>query len=94
MNRWYVYILRCADGRYYVGHTENVPERVRAHNHGKAATFTRLRRPVTLVHSEAAPTEPDAMRRERQFKKWSRAKKEALIAGDLDLLRSLSKSRE
>lgn len=94
MKAWYVYILRCADGRYYAGHTENVPQRVQIHNDGRAATFTRSRNPVTLVSSEAARTEADAMRRERQIKKWTRARKEALSADDPDLLRSLSKSRD
>ena len=88
-----VYILRCSDGSYYVGSTEDLQERVKAHNEGEAAKYTYMRRPVRLVWSEAHDTESAAVRRERQIKKWSRAKKEALMAGDLGRLRELSRSR-
>jgi putative endonuclease len=89
----YVYILRCSDGSYYVGSTCNLEERLRAHNEGRAATHTSEHRPVCLVYSEALPTEEEAIRRERQIKGWSRSKKEALISGDLERLKVLSKGR-
>lgn len=88
---FFVYILQCADGSYYVGHTQNVEQRVEAHNAGRAAEHTSIRRPVTLVYSEEVKSEPAAVQRERQLKGWSRAKKAALIAGDMDTLKALSK---
>ena len=94
MNPFWVYILRCADRSYYVGHTQSVAQRIEAHNAGRAALHTSLRRPVALVYSEPAPDEVTAVQRERQIKRWTRAKKEALIAGDKTLLKKLSKRRQ
>lgn len=90
---WDVYILLCSDSSYYVGHTEDLKERVRAHNEGRGAKFTFSRRPVRLVWSEPHDTERKAVQREGQLKRWSLAKKEALIAGDLLKLKELSKRR-
>ena len=91
---WFVYILRCSNGAYYVGCTQNVDVRVRAHNEGRAAAFTRRHRPVALIYTETVETELDALRREKQIKGWSRAKKEALFTGDLERLKDLSKSHD
>ena len=88
----YVYIVRPSDGSYYVGHTRALDERLQAHNQGKAARYTFSRRPVTLVYSKAAESERGAVRREVQIKKWTRAKKEALIDEGTERLKSLSKS--
>ena len=88
-----VYILRCVDGIYYVGSTSDVPGRVAAHNAGCGPRFTACRRPVTLRYSERFDTMDQARKREVQIKKWSRAKKEALIAGDLDALHNLSRRK-
>jgi predicted GIY-YIG superfamily endonuclease len=85
----YVYILRCADGVLYVGETHELERRMDRHNHGRAGQFTRGRGPVQLVYSEPHADRPAALRRERQLKHWTRAKKEALIAGDLALLKRL-----
>jgi len=90
---YYIYILLCADNSYYVGSSEDVAERVRAHNQGAGAEYTKNRRPVTMVYSEAFTSRNAAIQRERQLKKWSHAKKEALIIGDLAKLKALSKSR-
>ncbi len=90
---YHVYILRCSDQSLYVGHTTNVEARVRAHNMGLGATHTSNRLPVELAYSETHPTRLAAIRRERQLKGWTREKKEALIRGDLDLLRILSRRR-
>jgi predicted GIY-YIG superfamily endonuclease len=88
----FVYILRCSDGSYYVGSTrESLEERVAEHNSGFYGGYTMGRRPVLLVWSQDFDRFTDAIAAERQLKGWSRAKKEALIAGDLDLLRILSK---
>lgn len=88
-----VYILRCSDGSYYVGGTDDLSARLEAHNAGRAAAWTAKRRPVTLVYREPQPDEQSAIRRERQLKRWTRAKKEALIAGDTCRLHHLSRRR-
>lgn len=85
----FVYILRCGDGQLYVGETSDVEQRIAAHNTGAASRFTARRRPVSLVHSELLPTRREALARERQIKRWTRAKKQALIAGELALLKRL-----
>lgn len=89
----YVYILRCGDGSLYVGTTRNLSVRVKAHNDGRGAAYTFKRRPVRLIYSETFISEDQAIRRERQLKSWSRAKKEALVADDLHSLKRLSKRR-
>ncbi len=89
----HVYILQCADGSYYIGTTQDLATREKAHNEGGGAKHTFLRRPVSLVYSEALPTLDTAVQREHQLKRWSRAKKAALIAGDIDRLKALSKRK-
>ena len=84
------YILRCADNKLYVGSTTNIEERLKRHNAGYASEFTHLHRPVELVYKEDYDTYQEAFKRERQLKKWSLAKKEALIAGDIERLKELS----
>ena len=79
---YFTYILKCSDGSYYVGHTEDLDMRVKAHNEGRAAAYTRARRPVVLAYSETHSSLSAAVSRERQIKRWSAAKKEALIRGD------------
>ena len=78
----FVYILKCADGSYYVGCTNDLQDRERTHNEGYGAEFTASRRPVRVVSSESRECWPAARIREAQLKGWSRAKKDALIAGD------------
>jgi predicted GIY-YIG superfamily endonuclease len=90
---WYMYILKCCDGSYYTGHTNFLEERIRKHNAGQAAKWTAHKLPVRLVYKEAYQTEQQAIRRERQIKKWSHQKKEALISGDFKTLKILSKSK-
>lgn len=76
----FVYIVRCADGTLYTGWALDVQARLRAHNAGRGARYTRARRPVTLLYSESVPTRGDALRRERAIKGWPRARKLALCA--------------
>jgi predicted GIY-YIG superfamily endonuclease len=90
---YYVYILRCADDSFYVGYARDPSERAAAHNSGQGAAYTFKRLPVELIYSETHATRLDAIRRERQLKRWTRKKKEALIQGDLARLRALSKRR-
>jgi putative endonuclease len=89
-----VYILRCADGSYYTGITQKpVESRVWEHNAGVAKSYTSTRRPVELVFAEPFERIVDAIAAEQQIKRWSRAKKEALIARDYGRLRELARNR-
>ena len=92
MSFW-VYTLRCRDGSYYIGHTDNLEARLGAHHAGVVEGYTKLRLPVRLVYSEEAQTRIVALERERQLKRWSRAKKEALAKGNLERLKWLSRSQ-
>ena len=88
----HVYILRGADGSYYVGLTHRAPdERFDEHNAGMYSGYTSKRRPVELVWAEEFPVITDAIAFERQVKGWSRKKKDALIARRYDLLPELSR---
>ncbi len=83
---FHVYILHCADGSYYTGHTDNLEARLAAHQCGNIPGYTETRRPVELVFTEELPSRADALGRERQIKGWSRAKKEALIKQEWEKL--------
>lgn len=83
---FWAYLLRCADGTFYSGHTDNLEARLAAHQRGALPGYTKSRRPVVLVWSEEFATRDEAFRRERQIKGWSRAKKIALISGDWNAL--------
>ncbi|MCI0335621.1 MAG: GIY-YIG nuclease family protein [Planctomycetes bacterium] len=87
---YFVHILECCDGSYYVGHAADVSARFVVHCSGKGPSYTANRLPVRLVYEESFTTLNEAVRREKQLKGWSRAKKESLISGDLTRLRSLS----
>lgn len=76
----YTYIIKCADGTYYTGWTNDIRKRLAAHNSGKGAKYTHARTPVELVHLEVFETKQEAMSREVAIKKLSRKQKEALIA--------------
>ncbi len=90
---FHVYILRCDDGSLYVGSTDDLELRLHRHNEGRGAQFTAQRRPITLAYSESHPTRLDARRREAQVKRWTTAKKEALIAGERAKLHGLAQRR-
>ncbi len=85
----FVYIVRCADGTLYTGYARDPHEREKVHNSGRGARYTAGRRPVCLVHSEAFESQGDALKRERQLKCWSRARKETLVAGNFEDLKRL-----
>lgn len=75
-----IYILKCADGTLYTGYTNDVDRRVKAHNEEKfGAKYTKARRPVELVYTESFEDKGDAMRREIEIKKLTRAEKLSLI---------------
>ena len=92
--KWFVYILKCGNGSYYVGHTHDLNQRVDRHGKKQGARHTAQNSVTDLLYQETFTTEANAVRRELQIKRWSHAKKEALIAGDVEELRRLSKSRE
>ena len=77
----YTYMVACSDGSLYTGWTNDLEKRVRSHNEGKGARYTKSRRPVELVWHEAFPTKEEAMRREYEVKQLTRREKEALIRG-------------
>jgi predicted GIY-YIG superfamily endonuclease/proteasome lid subunit RPN8/RPN11 len=88
---FYTYLLRCNDGSYYAGHTDDLEVRMSQHQSGTLPGYTAQRLPVTLVWSESFQTRDDAFAVERNLKGWSRAKKEALIAGDWDQISMLAR---
>jgi putative endonuclease len=88
----HLYILKCADGSYYTGSTTNLEYRVEAHKIGLGGDWTSLRCPIRIVFAQEFPHISQAFAVERQVKGWSRAKKEALIAGRFDLLPHLARS--
>ena len=77
---YYVYILQCADGTLYTGSTNDPQRRLKVHNSGKGAKYTRSRLPVKLVDQEEQENWSAALRREAAIKKLSRAQKKTLIA--------------
>jgi len=88
----FLYILRCSDRSLYVGTTRTELEiRVAQHNAGSLGGYTSMRRPVSLIYSETFERITDAIAAERKLKKWTRAKKEALVRGDFEALKSLSR---
>ncbi|WRS27645.1 GIY-YIG nuclease family protein [Oscillospiraceae bacterium MB08-C2-2] len=76
-----VYILRCGDGSLYTGWTTRLEARIKTHNQGKGAKYTRTRLPVELVYAECWPEKSQALRREHAIKALSRAQKLSLISG-------------
>ena len=91
MEKAWVYILKCADNSYYTGHTTNLELRLAQHQAGEGSDWTRRRLPVELIFSQEMPDKNQVFLAEQQIKKWSRAKKEALITENWDLLRWLAK---
>jgi putative endonuclease len=89
---FFAYIVRCADHSYYTGSTDLLETRIAQHNAGVGAAHTKHRRPVVMVWCQEFPTRLEALEAERRIKGWSRAKKEALIAGEWGLLQQLSRS--
>jgi len=75
----FVYIVRCADGSFYTGYARDPKARLKRHNAGLGAKYTRGRRPVKLVYREACATLSRALKREYEIKQWPRSKKRRLI---------------
>lgn len=79
MSEWFVYIIKCNDGSLYTGITKDLNTRMKKHNLGTGAAYTRSRKPVSLVYKETYATRSDALKREAQVKKLNREKKTELI---------------
>jgi predicted GIY-YIG superfamily endonuclease len=92
MNRAWVYITLCSDGTYYVGSTTDLEQRIIDHYEGRYEGYTSTRLPVKLLWSSEYSDIRYAFEYERKIKKWSRAKKEALMKGDYDQPHLLSRS--
>ena len=91
MARAFTYILLCNDGTYYTGSTKTLDLRIIQHQAGEGSNYTKKRLPVELVYFEEYDRIDIAFYREKQLQKWSRKKKEALIAGETNLLPNLAK---
>ncbi len=79
MEKCYTYILKCADDTFYCGWTNNLERRLRAHNEGKGAKYTRSRLPVAIIYYEEFKSHIEAQKREYQIKQLTRKQKEELI---------------
>ncbi|MDD7467152.1 MAG: GIY-YIG nuclease family protein [Floccifex porci] len=80
---YYVYILECCDKSLYTGYTNHLEKRIKAHNEGKGAKYTKGRRPVSLVYFETFQTKSEALKREYAIKQFSRKKKLELIKSSI-----------
>ena len=90
----WLYILRLQSGALYIGATTDLDRRLVEHSEGNACRTTKLDPPVKIIYSEKLKTFSHARKREAQIKRWTRAKKEALVAGNTSKLKELSKSRK
>jgi len=81
MDKWFMYVVRCADGSLYAGVTKNLKRRILEHNYGmRGAKYTRSRRPVEVVYKEECDDHSDALKKEWAFKKLSKTRKERRVA--------------
>ena len=79
MSRWHVYIVRCRDKSLYTGISTDIEARLKKHNAGTGAAYTRSRRPVSLIWSEAVKSESKARKREAEIKSWKKSEKEEFL---------------
>ena len=92
MQDFYVYILLCGDGSYYVGHTDNIEARISAHEQKHFPhCYTAKRLPVKVVFVQTFAGRDEALQAERQLKGWTRRKKQAFIDGDIALVKAIAK---
>ena len=93
MNDFYVYILKCNDNSYYVGHTDNIEKRISEHSSNEYPCYTSKRLPAEVAFIQPFGSRDEAFNAERQIKKWSRQKKEALIAENFERVSLLAKKK-
>ncbi|KRB36997.1 GIY-YIG nuclease family protein [Microbacterium sp. Root180] len=89
----YMYILECSDRSLYVGSTRNLEHRLAQHGDGEGSAYTRTRLPVRLLYFETFDRVDEAYRREKQVQGWGRAKRLALVKGQLEMLPALSRKK-
>lgn len=94
VGHYFVYVLQCSDMSLYIGCTHNLASRLKHQNERRASSWTAGRLPIRLVYYEILPGLLSARRRERQLKKWERAKKDALIEGELGVLSRVSGAKK
>jgi predicted GIY-YIG superfamily endonuclease len=95
MQPFWVYILKCADGSYYTGHTDNLDLRIAQHQQGAfTSCYTYKRRPVELCFTETFATREEALISERKIKGWSRKKKQAMMQGDWNKVSALARNTQ
>jgi len=93
MNTFFIYILKCNDGSYYTGHTDNLAERLVQHQRAfYPYCYTASRLPIELLHQQSFYSREEALLVEQQIKGWNRKKKQALINNDWDEISKLAKS--
>jgi len=93
MKDFFVYIIRCANGSFYTGHTDDIDKRMAEHQSQNYQCYTALRLPVDLVFCASFALRDEAIVAERKIKGWSHAKKQALIDKNFELLHILSARR-
>jgi predicted GIY-YIG superfamily endonuclease len=93
MNNFYIYILKCNDDSYYVGHTDDIDKRIAEHESNAYDCYTSKRLPIKVMYMQTFATRGEALEMERLVKKWSRKKKEALIENNWSKLISLAKKK-
>lgn len=93
MKHFYVYILKCNDGSYYTGHTDDIDKRIAEHHSSENTGYTADKKPFELVYTQEFMARDEAIAAECQIKKWSRKKKEALIAENWSQLKQLAKKQ-
>jgi predicted GIY-YIG superfamily endonuclease len=93
MQDFYVYILKCGDDSYYVGHTDDIEKRIAEHELNTYDCYTSTRLPVKVMYIQTFATRGEALDSERQLKKWSRKKKDALIEEDWSKVSLLAKKK-
>jgi predicted GIY-YIG superfamily endonuclease len=93
LNEFYVYILKCNDDSYYIGQTDNIERRIAEHDSNSYDCYTSTRLPIKVMFVQTFGTRAEALDSERQLKKWSRKKKEALIEQDWSQVSLLGKKK-
>ncbi|MTH55269.1 GIY-YIG nuclease family protein [Bacillus mangrovi] len=89
-NSHYFYVLECRDGSYYGGYSNHLAERLKKHNEGKGAKYTRARRPVELIYAAPFGTKTEAMREEYFFKRMTRKNKEKYLEARLPIWKRMN----
>lgn len=93
MLNFYIYILKCSDGRYYTGHTDDLEKRIAEHQAGTYKGYTSTRLPVKVIYVEEFASRAEALEAEIKIKDWSRKKKEALAYKGWDGIVALRKNK-